>query len=33
MGDCPKELAGREVLVSIAVPCILKAQFQMCGDG
>ena len=31
--DCPEELAGHEVLINIAVPCILKAQFQMCGDG
>ena len=31
--DCPEELAGREVLINIAVPCFLKAQFQMCGDG
>ena len=31
--DCPKELAGREVLINMAVPCILKAQFQLCGDG
>ena len=30
---CPQELAGREVLINIAVPCILKAQFQLCGDG
>ena len=31
--DCPEELAGREVLINIAVPCTLKAQFQRCGDG
>ena len=31
--DCPVELAGREFLINIAVPCILKVQFKMCGDG
>ena len=31
--DCPEELAGSEVLINIAVPCILKAPFQMCCDG
>ena len=31
--DCPEELAGHEVLINMAVPCILKAQFQLCGDG
>ena len=31
--DCPEELAGREVLINMAVPCILNEQFQLCGDG
>ena len=31
--DCHEELAGREVLINAAVPCIMKAQFQLCGDG
>ena len=31
--DCPEELAGHKVLINMAVPCILKAQFQLCGDG
>ena len=31
--DYHEELAGREVLINAAVPCILKAQFQLCGDG
>ena len=31
--DCHEELTGREVLINAAVPCILKAQFQLCGDG
>ena len=31
--DCHEELAGREVLINAAVPCILNAQFQLCGDG
>ena len=31
--DCHEELAGREVLINAAVPCVLKAQFQLCGDG
>ena len=30
--DCHGELAVREVLINAAVPCILKAQFQLCGD-
>ena len=33
MRDCPGELAGHEVLINMAVPCILKAQFQLYGDG
>ena len=33
MCDCPGELAGREVQINMVVPCILKAQFQLCGDG
>ena len=31
--DCPEELAGREVLINMAVPCIRNAQFQLCGNG
>ena len=31
--DYHEELAGREFLINAAVPCILKAQFQLCGDG
>ena len=31
--DCPEELAGHKILINMAVPCILKAQFQLCGDG
>ena len=33
MRDCPKELAGHQVLLHIVVPCILKVKFQLCGDG
>ena len=31
--DFPGELAGRQVLINMAVPCILKAQFQLCDNG
>ena len=31
--DCHEELAGRVVLINAAVPCILRAQFLLWGDG
>ena len=31
--DCHEELAGRVVLINAAVPCTLRAQFQLCEDG